>query len=86
MINLHRRACAWYRLKSLGLLVWFVRATDTCGFAHVCLYIFDKQRTNKNSCRVQEKSAVFQDKERGTLERTFLCILMALLRPGLSFS
>jgi hypothetical protein len=65
MINLHRRACAWYRLKSLGLLVWFVRATDTCGFAHVCLYIFDKQRTNKNSCHVQENQQFFRRKKGG---------------------
>jgi hypothetical protein len=45
IINLHGRAWQW--LKSLGLLAWFMRATDTCSFAHACLYLFNKQRVNK---------------------------------------
>uniref|UniRef100_A0A0A9FKU3 Uncharacterized protein n=1 Tax=Arundo donax TaxID=35708 RepID=A0A0A9FKU3_ARUDO len=67
IINLHGRA--WQRLKSFRLLVWFMRATETCSFAHACLYLLDRKRVNKNSniqklsCRVQKKAASFKRKE-----------------------
>jgi len=68
-----------------------VRATDTCSFDHGCLYLFNfQQRVNKNSNiqklsrRVQKETSIFKRKKKETLERTFLCILLPLLMPGLS--
>jgi hypothetical protein len=51
-------------LKGLGLLVCFERATDTCSFAHACLYLFDK-RNKQKLLLCTEKTAVFKTKKGG---------------------